>query len=411
MTKPRFNTDRQVAALKPQDGDKRTDYFHATENGFICRVSASSKTWLVSYNVKVKGQSKRRKITFGTYPDVSLADALQKAKEIKSDAGSKGVDLVGVSKARRDAPTIADVMKFYFKNTEMTPKSLSEGERINKKDIVPALGEMKALEITRPDIKALHKSISDRGAKVAANRTVELLRRAYNNAFEEELLDHNPYPNLKKIKTSESPRDRILKDKEIKALWKAMDSESSNMRDVLRLLLLLGQRSMETMSMCVEDVDPDKREWTVPATQTKNGKPNVLAIPPLAWEIIKPRLDNEKWVFPSAYNTTREGAKSEGHTKSTKDARRRLRDSTGIKGWTAHDLRRTCRTIMAREGVLPHIAEQVLGHTQGGVESIYDQHTYLEEKRSALGKVENVICKILGISKEQAKVVKLRRVN
>jgi hypothetical protein len=66
---------------------------------------------------------------------------------------------------------------------------------------------------------------------------------------------------------------------------------------------------------------------------------------------------------------------------------------------------------MAREGILPHIAEQVLGHTQGGVESIYDQHTYLEEKRAALEKVENVICKVLGIGKEQGRVVELRHVS
>jgi len=33
-----------------------------------------------------------------------------------------------------------------------------------------------------------------------------------------------------------------------------------------------------------------------------------------------------------------------------------LRAATDIAGWTSHDFRRTCKTIMAREGVLPQIA-------------------------------------------------------
>jgi integrase len=397
MTKTRFNTDRQVRALKPASDSQRTDYCHATEKGFICRVSHGSKIWVVSHNVKTGGMSKRRKITFGTYPDLSLADALQKAREIKSDATSKGIDLVGISVERKTTPTVADLMDFYFENIEMATKTLEESKRINGKDILPLIGDMRAVDLTRTDVKALHKKIVDRGARVTANRTVELLRRAYNCAFEEEIIDRNPYPSLKKIKTAETSRDRILKDCEIKALWTAMEAERPNMRDIMRLLLLLGQRSMETMSMAVVDIDPDKREWTVPAFQTKNSKPNVLPLPPTAWKIIKPRLKNDTWIFPSKHNTTRIGAKRNGHAKSTKDARRRLRVATGLEGWTAHDLRRTCRTIMAREGVLPHIAEQVLGHSQGGIAEIYDQYSYLEEKRKALENVDMAIGRIVGV--------------
>ena len=50
---------------------------------------------------------------------------------------------------------------------------------------------------------------------------------------------------------------------------------------------------------------------------------------------------------------------------------------------------------MAREGVPPHIAEQVLGHVQSGIEGVYDQHTYIQEKRQALEKVEAAIRKLL----------------
>jgi integrase len=410
MSKKRFSTDRQVLSLKPIEGQKRTDYYHATESGFICRVSDKSKAWMVSHTVKTGGRTKRRKLTLGLYPDISLADALEQAKKIKVDGRSNGTDIVGARKDLKVAPTIEAVMDHYFKETPMAAKTLNESRRISDKDITPTLGDLKAIDLLRQDIKNLHKAIASRGSAVMANRTVELLRRAFNCAHEEELIANNPFPNLKKIKAKESARERILKDSEIKELWEAMKDESPNMRDIMRLLLLLGQRSLETMSMSVADIDIDRKEWTVPASRTKNGKPNVLPLPTTAWAIIKPRLKNEKWVFPSKYNTTRKTARGDGHTKSTKETRRRLRVATGIEGWTGHDLRRTCRTIMSREGVSPHVAEQVLGHVQGGVEGIYDQHSYVDEKRKALEKVDIAISKILGTNQaDQTKIIKLRR--
>ena len=405
MAKNNFSTDRQVATLSPLPGQKQTEYHHKSEAGLILRVGLKKKSWAIKYTL----DGRRKKYTLPQdYPNIGLADAIKECKRIRSEA-DKGKDPLGKKQSWKEAPTVCVLMEFYFENNEMAAKSRTEGERINKKDILPIIGDMKATELTRVAVKSLHKGIADRGAKVAANRTVELLRRAYNCAFEEELITHNPFPNLKKIKASEAPRERILKDSEIKILWEALEAESPNMRDVLRLLLLLGQRSTETMSMAVCDIDQETKEWTVPAIRTKNGKPNVLPLPPLAWGIIEPRLNNEKWIFPSAYNTTRKVSRGDGHTKSTNDARRRLRAATGIDGWTGHDLRRTCRTIMAREGVLPHIAEQVLGHIQGGVEAIYDQHSYLKEKRAALEKVSNSIGKVLGIPREQAKIIKIER--
>lgn len=405
--KKRFSTDRQVAALSPREGEIQTEYHHAKEPGLILRVGTKRKSWVVQYVIN----GKRKKFTLDEgYPSFSLADAVIKCNDIRSNA-DKGIDPLGARKKRREAATVGDVLDLYFKDIPLRPKGLSESKRISNKDILPLLGEMKAMDIRRQDVKNLHNSIIDRGAAVSANRTIELLRRAYNHAYEEELIESNPFPALKKIKVPEAERDRVLKDAEIKVLWEAMEAESPTMRHVLRLLLLLGQRSTDTMAMRVDDIDKDRREWTVPAPpRSKNSKPNILPIPPMAWEIIEPRLKNERWIFPSFRNQTRPFANGEGRTTSTKDARRRLRSATGIEGWTGHDLRRTCRTIMAREGVQPHIAERVLGHVQGGVEAIYDQHAYLTEKADALRRVERCIKRIIGVvDEEREKIVMLKR--
>lgn len=52
--------------------------------------------------------------------------------------------------------------------------------------------------------------------------------------------------------------------------------------------------------------------------------------------------------------------------------------------WTIHDLRRTLATLISDLGVAPHVVEQLLGHSLGGVMAIYNRSQYLPEKRAAL---------------------------
>jgi len=58
----------------------------------------------------------------------------------------------------------------------------------------------------------------------------------------------------------------------------------------------------------------------------------------------------------------------------------------GIASFTAHDLRRTGRTGLARLGVSVSIAERVLNHARERIAATYDVHDYIDEKREALEK-------------------------
>jgi integrase len=60
----------------------------------------------------------------------------------------------------------------------------------------------------------------------------------------------------------------------------------------------------------------------------------------------------------------------------------------GIPRWSAHDLRRTVVTQMAKLGVAPIVLGHVINHrsvTKAGVTlSVYQQYSYEDEKRQAL---------------------------
>ncbi len=63
--------------------------------------------------------------------------------------------------------------------------------------------------------------------------------------------------------------------------------------------------------------------------------------------------------------------------------------------FTVHDLRRTCRTLLAKQGTPGHIAERCLNHKLKGVEGIYDQYDYLPERKEALNKLSIMMQQII----------------
>ena len=79
-----------------------------------------------------------------------------------------------------------------------------------------------------------------------------------------------------------------------------------------------------------------------------------------------------------------------------------------VPAWTLHDLRRTVRTRLSAIGVLPVVAELVIGHKQTGIAAIYDLHRYDAEKRDALTRWEATLRSIVAPEPEPDNVVRLR---
>src|SRR5262249_33955276 len=140
-------------------------------------------------------------------------------------------------------------------------------------------------------------------------------------------------------------------------------------------------------SMRWEDLSIDG-VWTIRSEDREKGNGGVLVLPAMAIDIIsaQSRVAGNPYVFPG-----RGGSRyaSFGRDKATFDSKQKLRH------WQLHGLRRTGRSLMSRAGVRPDVAERVLGHVMGGVEGIYNRHTYLEEKAHALralaGLIQNIV--------------------
>ena len=161
----------------------------------------------------------------------------------------------------------------------------------------------------------------------------------------------------------------------------------------------------EVAQMCWPEVDFDKREWVIPAERSKSKREHIVPLPNAAVEILEnlPRFTDGDYVF-----TTTAGSRPVSAFSKAKVRIDQLLVDQGaaIENWRVHDLRRTCRTGMARLGVPEIVSERVLNHLPQGLGKIYNVHEYLDEKRDALARWAQEVANIVEPPPEN--VVKLK---
>ena len=392
-------TDRSLEALRPRAA--RHEVWDDSRKGFGVRVTprgVKSFVWVYHFN------GRPRRLTFGTYPRLSLADAgvkLAEAKQLLDKGIDPGSRVVSERIAERHAETIADLVTSYLdRYARPRKRSAAEDERILRKDVLPGWGARKVKDITRRDVVVLLNGIVDRGAPIQANRTLTILRRMFKFAVSQAIIEISPCDKVEPP-SSENQRDRTLSEEEIRVFWHALDGASMepNARRILRLMIATGQRKGEVMGIHAQEVDYDKCVWALPANRAKNGREHLIPLSPLARQILTEVPPNgHGYLFPSKLTGSPYRGQSIDHaTRYLFDTRPpskpRKKNSKPPKSpplsgimerFTPHDLRRTVATRMRELGISRGDVKMILNHIETDVTARYDRYDGLAEKRRAL---------------------------
>ena len=100
-------------------------------------------------------------------------------------------------------------------------RSLHDDQLMLKRDINPAIGGMKADEVSKADIIGVLEAVATRGARYRSNRVLALARSIYRWGIAEVLVQFDPTLGLRP-RTIERPRERILSDDEVRAYGRAL---------------------------------------------------------------------------------------------------------------------------------------------------------------------------------------------
>lgn len=426
VTVMRF-TDRSVAALKPKAD--RYEKWEDGRTGLGLRISPKGrKTWVFMYRFT----GRARRMTMGTYPAVSLADARVawgKAKKVLDLGTDPGTIKVADNKAEREAETVSELIETYMTRHGVRKRTGKEDERLLRREIEPSWGRRKAKSITRRDVIAALDKIEDRGAPVLRNRLLSAVQGMFRVALDRGVIDETPCARISRI--PEKPRERSMDADEVKMLWLGLDSDGIEMSPAVRLAIKWALATGQRRAMIagarrdeISEAEDGLLLWEIPAERVKATResarrPQVVPLSKITIELLR-QIDELREMLAAPTKTRKEPLSispflfpsARQYRPITPDpitrALRKNLKVLGLENVRPHDFRRTVDTKLGELGFSRFIRDRVLGHVDPSVGGRhYDRYDYLPEKRAALEAWGNVLAEITTGEASPSNVVKL----
>lgn len=377
---------------------KRRFIWDAVMPNFGLQVSRrGAKSWYVVATNKLT--RKQVWACLGSYPFIGLAEARQAAGEALGELQRGRLPQATLEAQARQATTQTFAAYAVQYERRALPGLAAGTQRYNKRALdrmVAELGPLPIMDVRRSMILKVLREVQAANGNASAHIALFVTSKVFSLASAE-LDDLIPPTTAIKPehflikKEGEGDRTRILDDEELVRVWKASEGMGYPYGALYHLLSLLGLRRDELGQAEWDQIDWEKRVLNIPSS--KGGIPLTVPLSPRCLEIFDsiPRIQGQTSIF--------------GKPRGWSRAKKRLDAACGVKDWVTHDLRRTMRSGLGRLGVNFVVAEMALGHKQSGIAGVYDRYSYLEERREALLKWEQVV---IGLVDPSSKVVPLR---
>ena len=363
----------ELTIRKAKPADKRYDLFDASARGLGLRVAISgTKSWFIMR--RFNGRMLR--ITFGRYPEISLANARLKVPEVLREMAD------GRTQGQRKSDLFKIVLEEWLKKDQAKNKSVHQVKMAMYLHALPALGNMSVTSITKRDVNKMIDKVVDAGSPVAANRILAYTKRFFSWCKERDILDQSPVEAIK-LPSKENDRDRVLNLGEIKSFWISCDKMGYPWGPVFQLLLLTGARLKEVSQASWSEISISDRTLDLPGSRTKNERAHQIQLSVQTLKILLslPKIEGQDFLFSTNGKTPVSGFSK---------VKKRLDILCGVANWRFHDLRRSFATHSSEKlSVSPVIVDKILNHRTGqvrGVTAVYQRGEYLAERREALQK-------------------------
>jgi len=253
------------------------DYKLSDSGGLYLFVTAKGhKSWRLKYRF----DGKERRLVFGAYPDVSLADARSlrdEARKLLREGRDPAVEarkrkLVNIA---RHQHTFEKVARAWYAEQKARWKPVHAQDVITslERDAFPSLGKLPITDVDKPTLLAVLKAVQSRGAIETTHRLLQRIAAIFNYAGGAGLVEGNPAVGMKASLAPVPPGKRwpaLTEIDEIRALIAAVDAAPASpvTRLASRLMALTAQRpGMIRSAPWSEFEGIDWADPTVPATQ------------------------------------------------------------------------------------------------------------------------------------------------
>jgi integrase len=423
----KYLTDRTLGALrnKPPAAGQRVDYMDTIVSGFGVRVNDAGKLTYI-LNIRYPGDCHPTRRTLGqpgekTFPDArvfTLADARDEALRwrgmVKTGQDPKAVQ----EKAKREAEqkrsnTFAAVAEDFIADMKPTERRRVEVAQAIRRELIPLWGGRSIVEITPLDVVSVVKAIKQKGHLYQARNLLGRTRRVFHWAIAQHAygLERSPCAEIRPsdIIGERQPRQRILNDAEIRAVWKASGTLGYPYGPLFQMLMLTGQRRSEIAKASRPEIDKKNTALVIPAERMKANTRHIVPLCDHARAILEtlPTFEAGDYLFSATFGRKPVHGFSKAKANLDKAVTAELGEKP--KPFTIHDMRRTVRTHLSALPIPQHVAERIIAHTQSELSQTYDLYSFLEEKRHGLALWESRLREIVTPPPAQADNVVLMK--
>ena len=349
-------------------------------------MPTGSKLWNLAYRDLSR---KQRKLSFGAYPTVSLAEARKRRDEAKALLAS-GVDPGQQKKIDKLTKAIANATTFKAVAEEYLERQAREGRaettlaknRYLLELAYPAIGSRPIAEIKAAEIVAILKHLEKRGTLEAAKRVRATIGAVIRYAIATSRAESDTTPALKNaiIAPKVTHRAAITDAVAFGGLLRAIETFDGQptTKAALRLLPLVFTRPSELRLAEWKEFDLDNAIWIIPANRTKMRREHSVPLSRQALAILRELhalTGQGRLLFPGLRVVTRPISEN-----TMNAALRRLGYSK--EEVTSHGFRSTASTLLNESGKFsPDAIERALAHQDpDAVRRAYNRSAYWQER-------------------------------
>ena len=224
----------------------RTEYRIAGVRGLMLRVDQkNSGIYWFRYQIGRGVERKRVKIRIGNRDAVPLHEARSRADELRRRVEAGG-DPAREAQDHLKSPSFARVAEAWiaWKRQQGRAESyIKRSEERLAKDILPAIGNFKATDVTKADVTGILDRVAKRHAPYETNRVRALLRAMLKWAAGTGRIDVQP--DLRPTSMfEERARERTLQDNEVRLIWRGISNAPAS--EAVRIAMKLCPCSWAT---------------------------------------------------------------------------------------------------------------------------------------------------------------------
>lgn len=341
-------------------------FWDSTLPGFGVRVWPSGRAlFVLRYRTQTGTQ---RKVTIADVRVMDPDEARDRARKMLVEARD-GKDPQRERSTMRRATTVAELGKAHLQWIEnhVRASSFDLYERTWRVHIIPALGNVKLVELTKADAEKMHADLAHKAA--TANHCIRVLRSALTWAMDEPRCWIAKHPLGRFKMYPEVKRQTILTPEQIKQLLAVLNSHQPRERwaapFLFKLLMFSGLRLSEWSMAEWTQYSDNMGTLTLPDEKSKTGYRVVQLgeeVRTILRQIKSHPLKSDRWIIP---NARADEPMSRPHTAWT-SVLAKLDFKIRV-----HDLRHTYATYSLLAGANLKEVQMMLGHKDIGTTQRY----------------------------------------